>query len=214
MALKLEVPFYSNTPDDYHCYQAAFRMVLAYYMPNRTYTWEELDVITAHTRPYTWPLAGTLYCISLGFQVLWIETFDYRRFSKEGYSYILETYGKEVADAQLKNSDIPQETSYAAELIQSVNVQNRVPTWDDLEACLLKGYLPICNVNSRVLSERSGYAGHSVVITGISEDGVWLHDPGLPPVENRFISCERFDKAWAYPNEQARNVTALRLPQA
>src|SRR5437870_12844711 len=108
MNVNLQVPFFSNTPDNFHCFQAALRMVLAYYLPARTYDWKELDRLTAHTANYTWPSAGLLFCASIGIEVRLIDDTDYERFGSEGYDYSLEELGKEVAEDQQNNSDLAQ----------------------------------------------------------------------------------------------------------
>jgi peptidase C3-like protein len=213
--MNMPVPFYSNTPDDSHCFQAALRMILAYYMPWRSYSWGELDRITAHTSRYTWPTAGLLYCASIGFAVTLIQALDYTAFGESGYAYLLRYYGREVAHAQLKNSAIPQEIAYAKQLRgTSIEVQTRIPEQRDVRSHLASGALVICNVNSRRLNGRTGYAGHFVVIKGINEAGIWLHDPGLPPLKDRFVQWQQFERAWAYPDVEARNVISLSLPEA
>ncbi len=206
------VPFYANTPDDGRCFQAALRMVLGYYLPTRRYTWAELDAVTAHKDKSTWPMTGVLHCLSLGFQVTWIDPFDLKRFSREGYAYMLEVYGREVTDNQMIQSNVVQEMRYAGQLAAKITAETRVPTRRDLESCLARGRVVICNVNARTMNGQLGYMGHFVVVIGIDEAGVRLHDPGLPPSENRFVDWQTFDRAWSHPDERYRNVVALWLP--
>ncbi len=210
MSVKLEVPFFPNTSDNYHCFQAALRMVLAYCLPGRRYDWQELDRLTAHTANYTWPSAGLLYCVSIGIEVQVIDDTDWKRFSSEGYKYLVELLGKEVADDQRKNSDLDQEMRYARQLASTIPVEKRIPSHADLQGCLSGGVPVICNVNSRALHGQQGYTGHFVVVIGANEDGVWLHDPGLPPFEDAFVTWDRFDDGWSYPDSRARNIIAFR----
>jgi Papain-like cysteine protease AvrRpt2 len=209
MSQRSLVPFFSNTEDNYHCFQAALRMLLSHYQPHRVYSWNELDGITAHTANYTWPAAGLLYCVSIGLDVLVVEDFDYERFGTEGYSYLVEVAGKEVADDQRKNSNLEQEMEYAKRLRQSVRTEQRVPLRKDLADVLEQGAVVICNVNSCALVEQKGYAGHFVVVIGIGKQGVRLHDPGLPPRKDMIVSWGRFERAWSYPNRSARNIIAV-----
>lgn len=207
----LPVPFFGNTDDDMHCFQAALRSVLAYLLPDRMYDWKELDEITAHAPSlYTWPLAGALYCASQGLKVHWIEAFDYGRFSREGYTYLVEFYGQEVADDQRKNSDIEAEMDRARQLLDVIDVEARIPAREDLVSHIKSGQPVIANVNSMALNDRQGYFGHFVVVKGIDENNVVLHDPGLPPKPSRYVSWRQFDQAWAYPEERSRNLIALR----
>jgi hypothetical protein len=203
------VPFYSNTPDNFHCFQAALRMILSHYVPERNYTWEELDSVTGRTSDYTWPLVGLSYCRSLGLSVDVVESFDYARFVAEGYEYLLQRFGKEYADTQKKNSDLEQEKVNARGFVASVRIEVRIPSQEDLSRALLSGRLAMCNVNARILQDRDGYAGHFVVLTGVQDSGLWLHDPGLPAMEDRFCSWSMFECAWSYPNIEARNVMII-----
>ena len=50
------VPFYTNTSDDTHCYQAGLKMILKYFIPDKDFSWEELDKFTAKVEDlWTWP---------------------------------------------------------------------------------------------------------------------------------------------------------------
>lgn len=206
------VPFYSNTPDDTHCFQASLKMVLKYFQPEKEFSWEELEKITAKVDGlWTWATAGVLWMQENGFDVKNIESFDYERFIKEGNSYLLEVFGEEMGKAQIRHSDIDQERKLARRYIKEVKLENRIPNIDDITNLLNDGYLLICNVNSVALNNAKGYAGHSVVIKGISENKIILHDPGLPALENREVSFKQFEKAWAYPGEKSKNITAFKL---
>jgi len=207
-----KVPFYANTADDTHCFQAALRMVLKFFWPNNEYTWEELEVATAKVEGlWTWYMAGLLWLQKNGFEVIVIETFDYEQFIQDKEKYLLDTFGKEVAEEQIKNSDIDQEIEYARRFVEEINPEARVPTVHNITQFLEDGYLVICGINSRALNNKEGFAGHSIVIKGTHNDGFILHDPGLPPIENRVVSFDEFEKAWAYPNDIAKNIMAIKL---
>lgn len=214
MLLDYKVPFYSNTPDNTHCFQAALRMILKYFWKDKDFTWKELERITAKPQGlWTWPLAGMVWLHKNGFKVRDIEIFDYSRFIKEGEKYLFEFYGKEAAQEQIKNSDIDQEKKYAKKLLKSGIVEFKLPTIDNLKDLLKDGYLAICLVNSKKLNNKKGYTGHFVVIKGYQGNKFILHDPGLPPQKNRKIDEKVFEKAWAYPDDNARNLTAIKFPR-
>jgi len=207
----INVPFYANTPDDTHCYQAALRSVLKYFIPNKEYTWKELDQMTAKKEGmWTWPTQGLMNLHKLGFEVIVIESFDIEAFVKSGREYLLKEYGKKVADEQIKYSDIPQERALYKEFLKYSKYQKRCPTIEDIKRFVKKGYLVICNVNSKTLNDQQGYVGHFVIVIGYDDKHLYLHDPGLPPLENRKVFPEQFMKAWEYPNEKARNLTAVK----
>ncbi|MBP7708188.1 C39 family peptidase [Candidatus Pacearchaeota archaeon] len=210
--MRLNVPFYPNTEDDTHCYQASLRMVLKHFNPQRDFSWGELEKITAKAEGlWTWSTAGMVWMQKNGFEVLNVDMFDWTKFSEEGGSYLIKEYGNEVGQAQIKHSNIPQEMELAKILVKEVGIERRIPTKEDVKKLIEEGYLVICNVNSRKLNGREGYSGHAIVITGFDDTGFFIHDPGLPPMENRFVEYPVFEKAWAYPEEKAKNIEAYRL---
>lgn len=206
-----KIPFYSNTPDDTHCFQASLRMILKYFLPEREFTWKQLEKMTAKKPDlWTWQLAGILWMQENGFDVRNREVFDYHRFIHEGDEYLLREFGKEVGSAQIKNSDIKQERSLSKKFVQSVAIEKEVPAIADMQRLFQEGFLMIININSSVLNKKPGYTGHSVVITGFSESTITFHDPGLPPMPNRSVPTALFETAWGYQNENAKTLVAFR----
>lgn len=211
MKVEYPVPFYENTPDNTHCFQAALRMVLKYFLPEQEYSWEELETITVKKKDgWTWPIAAMIWLSKNGFEIKDIELFDYLEFSKEGKKYLTDKFGSEVADAQDTFTDLPQEQRFASELTSYVHVEMRIPNTDDLRTLLTEGYLLICNINSAKLTGKEGYFPHAVVIKGYEDNTFILHNPGIPGEENQHASATLFEKAWAYPDETAKNILAIR----
>lgn len=88
-------------------------MLLGYFRPEHEITFEELDSITKISHHYTWQYAGDLWLLSQGIQVAYIELFDHERFAAIGGEYLYEYVGAEIAENQIKNSDIAQEQMLA-----------------------------------------------------------------------------------------------------
>lgn len=42
------VPFFANTPDDTHCVQASFRIILKYFLPERDFSYDQLDKMSRY----------------------------------------------------------------------------------------------------------------------------------------------------------------------
>ncbi len=208
------LPFYRNTPDNTHCFQASLMMILGYFMPQREFLFEELDKISAKKfNLWTWPTATLIWMQENGFDVIDIEYFDYKKFIKEGGDYLLELFGKEMGEAQIRNSDIEQERRLSLELLEKVTVQAAIPSKETIFALMDDGYVIGVNVNSAILNGKSGYSGHFVIIKGYDKTGFILNDPGLPGEENKKVPFTVFEEAWAYPNEKAKNIIAFRLKQ-
>lgn len=69
--------------------------------------------------------------------------------------------------------------------------------------------LAMCTANHQVLRGEPGYVGHSVVLKGYDDDGVILHDPGLPPHPDRHITWDAFERAWAHAGEGSKFLYAI-----
>lgn len=205
--VNLAVPFVSNTPDDKHCYQACIKMLMAYFFPHREITFEELDIITKISHHYTWSYAGDQWLINQGLEIMYIGLFDHERFSNEGGNYLYSYAGDEVAEDQIKNSNIPQEQSLAKDIVTNVRLDVRLPTLGDIQQFLHTDSLLLCDVNSHVLAGEDGYEGHKVLIKGYENDELIIHDPGLPAQENLRVPYKTFENAWAYPDHKVKNLT-------
>lgn len=211
-ASTFDVPFYAN-PDSTHCFQAALRMVLKCFRPAEDYSWAQLDAITAKADDIgTWPFAGLTWLCDQGFDVCNIELMDNRRFAREGLPYVVEFLGADIVAASRLGADLSHEQAAAARFVETVHCETRVPDLGDLQRLLADGYLAICNVNSRTLNDSEGYSGHFVVVTSCDAHELVLHDPGQPPTPQRRVPRPKFERAWAYPHERAKNIVAIRLP--
>lgn len=212
MALNYKVPFYSNTPDDTHCFQASLRMVLGYFLPKKTFSWKELEKITAK-KPglWTWATAGLLWLNKKGFEVHDIEDFDYNIFAEQGEKYLVNMFGVDVAREQVRHSDLRQEKRLAVKLAKTDIVKKVLPNFLTIKKYLREGFLVMCNVNALAMEKKKGYAGHFIVITGYDAKHLILHDPGLPARAGRKVLYDDFKRAWSYPDRTANNLIAVRL---
>lgn len=211
--INYSVPHFSNTSDDTHCLQAAYKMVLKYFLPEQDFTWEELDIATNKQKDkWTWDMAGLVWLVRKGFNVTFIEDFDYDRFLNEKEAYLIDRFGPEMAEEQIKNSDIEAEFKWVKPLLDEVDVQNRIPKLEEIIDYLKKGYLVIANVNSQSLRNEAGYAGHFVAVRGFDNEHLIINDPGgAPGTENEKITFEQFIKGWSYPDSSSNSFTAIKL---
>lgn len=205
------VPFFANTPDNTHCLQAALRMVLKYYLPDKEYSWEELEKLTAKKEGlWTWVMQGVINMRKLGFEVIVREDFDYEQFIAKGGEYLKERNGEAVAREMIRHSDIEQERTISKEFIKLLGNKSIPASLNELKKLIKDDYLVIANVNLKMLNGQEGYDGHFVVIYGFDDESLYIHDPGLPPQKERKVSYEQFRKAWEYPNEDSKGFMAFK----
>jgi hypothetical protein len=185
--------------------------VIKYFDPQKSCTIEEMDSISAKVPgKWTWPTAAMLWMIENGYEIRLIEDFDYALFAEKGKDYIIDKCGKEVGEAQIKNSIIDREQELARKFAKFNLVERRLPVFEDIEILLNGGYLIICNINAAALNRQKGYSGHFVVVYKFSRKTITIHDPGLPPRPSLEVPLELFEKAWAYPSESEKNLLAIR----
>lgn len=209
-ATTCRVPFYANF-DDSHCFQCVIRSVLKVFYPEEEYSWSQIDKLTGKRGDlWTWPLETVIRLREKGMCVELLEDFDYGDFAQIGEKYLLERFGTEVTEIQVKHSDIPYEQANARLVLKLMQPQATVPTLDDLSWLLEQGYLVVCNVNSMVLNRKAGYAGHFVLVYAFDGKTLRMHDPGRPPFPDREVPAEEFLKAWEYPTERDKNLLAFR----
>lgn len=208
----LKIPFYSNTPDDTHCFQAVFKMILGYFLPKHPFSWDELDAMSAkQAGMWTWPQSILISLDALGLEATMIEGFDGKAFIEKGELYLRDTFGSQVAEQQIKYSNIDEEReAYRKAYALGMDIQNRIPDVADIRGYFEKGYLISCNVNSQKLNGKDGYIGHFVLVLGVGDSEIMIHDPGLPADPERLVSIKAFLEAWSDPNDTARNLIAVR----
>jgi hypothetical protein len=146
----------------------------------------------------------------MGFDVVVIDSFDIKAFIQDGKKELIRIWGKEMAEEQIKNSDISHERRLFKRYLHVIKNHKRPPTLEDIKNLLNRGYLVECAVNSSALNRRKGYAGHSVVVYGCTKNHLYLHDPGLPPRPHRKVTNARFMKAWAYPFDGNQSLVAIK----
>ncbi len=206
-----KVPFYSNTPDDTHCFQAALKMGIEYFLPETILSFEAMDKFTNKKEGlWTWPLRGVINLAQMGFQVVDVDFFSLESFIEDPNEYLIKRYGQEVGEAQIKHSDLDAVVKDCEEYLKLGLHQERIPDQTEIKKLIDEGYLVICNVNSQALHNKNGYVGHFVAIFDYDTDNFILHDPGLPPIENLKVSFNQFKKGWEYPDERSANLLAIK----
>ncbi|MDB4978901.1 MAG: hypothetical protein JWM56_1087 [Candidatus Peribacteria bacterium] len=186
-------------------------MILGAFLPGQEFSWEQLDALTGK-KPELWTskMKGILELKAMDFEIVDMDTFDYERYVTIGAPYFMERYGEEAGRDQILHTDVPYDIQSAREYVAAGLHQKKVPVMDDCKKFLDDGYVVICEVNPYAMDGKDGYAGHFILLIGYDDNGFLMHDPGLPPVPNLHVIFDVFHKAWAYPNENMPNLTAVR----
>jgi hypothetical protein len=211
MMINFDVPFCENTDDDTHCFQACLKMVLGYFLPERHFSWQALDQMTnKRSGEPTWPMAGVCWLVENGFDVQYIELFDYRKFLEKKSAYLCERWSEDMANYALE-TDIESEMPYVESFINTVRYKNRIASLNDVKHALKDGFICILNVNVRSLYNNEGYSGHYIVIKGIHKNEFIIHDPGRPGKKDQKVSFIQLQNGWSYPNKTSNNLLAIKL---
>src|SRR5581483_3299184 len=205
-----DVPFFANTADGTHCVQACFRSMLKYFVPERDFSWTELDKLT-HKLPRkgTWWFQMVLQFKKLGLKTKFIEYFDYERYWKEGNDYISGIFSPEVAEYHLHRSNLPDVKHLIPEFLRQTGFKPRPATIEDIDKLLANGWLMAIDINSRTLNNRSGYSGHAVVVYKKEGQNYLIHDPGLPPNPSRKVTRKKLLEAWQYAGKNNTSLIAV-----
>lgn len=208
-----KVPFFANTADDTHCVQAAFKMMLKYFLPERDFSFAELDRMSRRTAGKgTWWPPMLLALQALGLEARCIEGFDYEMFYKEGKDYVRQVYPLETAKYYLERSNLMDIRPMIPEFLEKIRPEARPASFSDLDELLTAGWLVGLELNAKVLNDsaRSEYVGHMVVVFDKQNDYYSLHDPGLKPHRNRQVSRQKLADSWFWSGAENAALVAVK----
>ena len=203
----MNIPFYPNLKSDTHCFQACLKMVLAYFWPNKSFTYQELDRISGHkSNQWTWDSQALVWLLDRGFIIKKISLFDHRKFALQGKEYLASFWNEDTFQKQKKMSDFKTAQYQMKKLVSHPKFRpiRKKPGLADIDNYSKKGFVLIASVNINILDNASGYNNHSVVIIHVSKKNITFHDPGLPPRKARIVSRAKFKKALG-------EITVIRL---
>ncbi len=183
----------------HRCAQATMKSVLKVRLPNRNFTFEELDNLTLHQDPQiTLPIQ-----IAYGFHQLQVP-FEYY-IKPEGLTfaqspniqnYTQKAYGSKVTSNMnfiALNKSI-KEVQNSSGIIA---IKDKLPI-ETLERKIQQEKIPICLVNWDVFNKKPNkFSGHYIILTEFRNDEIIYHDSGPYKAGlNKKISKSRFQKAW------------------
>lgn len=172
------------------------RMALASYGQNASFA--SLDILTGRrARDWTWNAPVQLAMHRLGWETRLIEDFDYKKFSIMGTRWLVRQYGVDWTDREGRHTNLKFQQLAARQLMKIPGaITNRRATFTDLQRLWRQGWIVVPTVNAAALSGREGYVGHVVVLTNLTAKAITIHDPGLPPKQNRSVPQASFKRAF------------------
>lgn len=206
-----KVPFYANTSDDTHCVQAAFRIMLKHFLPNREFTYEELDKLTQKAvNKGTWWPPGLINLVKMGLKAQVVEPFDYSKFLQEGKQYALDHFGRQIGQYYLDHSNLLEIKNSIPEFLRLADFKCRPATMKDIDELLADGWLVGLEINARRLYNQTGFVAHMVVIFDRQNDKYFMHDPGLPPRPNLEIGASQLKEIWLGDDPKIAALLAIK----
>jgi len=199
--MKLKIPFYPNKPKDetdkhgHYCQEMSLMSIINFFEQSK-YSFDDMIGITSRKPDKAcWAFPYSLWLIDNGYSVKRITTVDYDAFARNGIAYIRQAYGDEIAQWQAEESDIELALETVDEYIEKVELINKQPMTDDINSAMEEGYLVKLMIDHSVLNASDRYLPHSVTVTGFDSTHFYIHDSGLPPLENRKIETSLLQAA-------------------
>lgn len=192
---------------------AAYRSVIAYFL-HIELTWEELEELTGYTPDRAaWTVKALVDMLDMGFDIKMIEPFDYRRYLKEGESYLHDFFTPEEVSWFLERSNILDISPLIPKFLERVKYICRQVSLADIDEMLDEQRLVTVTVNSRKLNDSDGFVSHMLLVTGRKGDNFIAHDSGgeqYPPQADHEISRQELWEAMG-GNKNIADVTGFKL---
>jgi hypothetical protein len=191
-------PFVANTADGMHCVPAVFRMLHQYYF-KKDMKWNEVNaMMKVIDGKGAWTFPALTYFAKKGVELKNFEPVDYQKIFDNAKDYFPTIVGAQTAEYYLKKSNILSLLPDIPEFLETVDSQMRTSDTKEVLSWLKKDYFVLVELNSRILNKKQGFALHLVLIYDCDDKFIYLHDPGLPPIEARKVTIPDFKKAYEY----------------
>lgn len=195
----LEKPAFFKNPDKSHCVQACLRSIFSVTNPGVSFSWKQLEELTDYLPGHgAWVYPELLSLDRYELEAKLVTGFNIERFITEGFDYIEDEYGSDVADYEREHPhDYKKLKKQMKEALNKNLVLSREGTEKDIKDFIDDGWYVMLLVNSKALNNQKGYIGHRILLYGCDEDGYIVNDPGPSnPGESKKISWSQLNKAW------------------
>lgn len=202
----MRIPSFHANFDDVHCMESCLRSIIEYFEPGAILSWDDMDRLSnKQPEKWSWPQFAAKNMLDRGYAVKRISWGSPQDVVDKGVrQYLVDLQGEEAAEISIKNSVSIQEIEDACRALMAHpnhHHQKRIPALDDVRSFLGNGFLVISMVNAKALNGEEGYAGHSVLIYGMDDAFIYMHDSGLPALPERKVTHADFLAAATSPKE-------------
>jgi GNAT superfamily N-acetyltransferase len=192
----LNIPFVKNPGKQ--CGQTCMVMALKYYFPERDFTVGQMNELIRH-KPgkWTFPMQNAVALDQLGLKAIAYSGKDIPVGHSQTVNFFKKIFGSDYKQLMAK-IDLPVHEYFAKIAKDKQIFKVKKHSVKDIRNYVDRGYLVIPAVDANVLCGKTGpYAGHAVLITGMDEKYVWIHDPSGGP--NVKYPLEIFEAAYNVP---------------
>jgi hypothetical protein len=192
---KLDIPFIKTR--SFECGQACAAMIVKYFKPGVIIDFDKFNKIIHHVQGmYSFPLQLAILLDHYGLKTKCFSSGVFNT-TMEDPGMFVRWFGKdleyEMKFINVKTFDWMIKTGRRKRLYQ-----NKKTKFDGIIKLFMRGNLVCFPIDAnRLLGKKGPYEGHFVVISGVEEDSVFLHDPDVGPFVK--YKKERVEKAYKHP---------------
>lgn len=196
--MKLKIPFYES-PDEYHCGEAALRSVLKFFFPEKEFSYKELDKLTEHNNgSWTTVIARVLHDSGL-------KVIQYAAPSLgEAPLKHLERLERGEFHNETEKENAKVISPYIKRCVKFLTEKNMLKLKNlsimDIEKKLYDGCIIIAMIDYYKLYPKEIKEppfGHTVVLTGYDSENIFFHENIPKHAESdKRIKKDMFMKIW------------------
>lgn len=191
--MKLDIPFIKSR--GFECGQTCAAMMIKYYFPDFKPDFDEFNRIIGHKDGmYTFPSQEAVLLDHFGLKIKCYSSKDYFKNEEE----FRANWGDKNWAEQKKFVDLENHERFRTEMLKLNLFEKRSHSLDQLLEYTKQGYLvQICIDRNTLEGKDDKYMGHFVIISGIENNFVLIHDPDFEPFMQ--YDKEKLEKAFKHP---------------
>lgn len=195
MIKRLEIPFIKSR--GFECGQACAAMIIKHYLPDFDPNFDEINKIIHHKKDtYAFPPQLAILIDYFGIKSKVFSSDNINR-SDEDPDQFKRWYGKDF-EIEMKNIDLNNFDWMVDEFRKKKMFVLKNTKFEELLRNFEDGYVVCLPIDWNTLINKYGpYEGHFVIISGIENKSVLIHDPDTGPYQR--YSIEQLKRSWNHP---------------